>query len=104
VPSEPAVLKVPCCGWKDMAFTEKTLATSRCVWSGWRWHLKEKFKLDGVLVGKYYSVIWVAYLMSFSSTYWMAHRPSMEPTAKPVASVKQLTTRVCHFSGLVIVL
>ena len=44
------------------------------------------------------------YLESLSSTYWMAQRPSMLPTAKPVASVKQVTTRVCHFSGLCSVL
>jgi hypothetical protein len=25
VPSEPAVLKVPCTGWKEIALTEKTL-------------------------------------------------------------------------------
>jgi hypothetical protein len=45
-----------------------------------------------------------AYLVSFSSTYWIAQRPSTDPTAKPVASLKQDTTRVCHFNGLVIVL
>jgi hypothetical protein len=44
------------------------------------------------------------YDVSLSSTYWIAHRPSMEPTANPEASEKQLTTLVCHFSGLVIVL
>lgn len=45
-----------------------------------------------------------ACLASFSSTYWIAHRPSILPTAKPVASLKQLTTLVCHFNGLCIVL
>lgn len=45
-----------------------------------------------------------ANLVSLSSTYWIAQRPSMEPTAKPVASVKQETTRVYHFKGLVMVL
>lgn len=29
-----------------MAFTEKTLAVSRLLGSGWRWHLKEKLRLD----------------------------------------------------------
>ena len=46
----------------------------------------------------------VAYLVSFSSTYWIAQRPSMLPTAKPEASLKQVTTRVCHLSGLTMVL
>jgi hypothetical protein len=46
VPSLPAVLNVPCCGWKEMALTEKTLAMSREVGSCWRWHLKEKLRLD----------------------------------------------------------
>jgi hypothetical protein len=41
--------------------------------------------------------------VSLSSTYWMAQRPSIDPTANPLASAKQLTTLVCHFSGLVIV-
>jgi hypothetical protein len=45
VPSEPPVLKVPCCGWKEMALTEKTLTTSRCVGGVSRWHLKEKLEL-----------------------------------------------------------
>lgn len=44
------------------------------------------------------------YLLSFSSTYWIAQRPSMLPTAKPEPSLKQLTTRVCHFNGLCMVL
>lgn len=42
----------------------------------------------------------ITYPASLSSTYWIAHRPSMLPIAKPVESVKQLTTRVCHFRGL----
>ena len=33
--------------------------------------------------------------------HWIATRPSMEPTAKPLFAdwVKHDTTRVCHFSG-----
>jgi hypothetical protein len=50
--------------------------------------------------------LWEAstYAASFSSTYWIAHLPSILPTAKPDASGKQLTTLVCHFRGLCIVL
>lgn len=57
-----------------------------------------------VLVHIYNLGVRVAYLVSLSSTYWIAQRPSILPTAKPEASVKQLTQRVCHFSGLVMVL
>ena len=42
------------------------------------------------------------HVASFSSTYCIAHRPSILPIANPLASVKQLTTRVCHFRGLCI--
>lgn len=40
----------------------------------------------------------------FSSTYCIAHRPSTLPTAKPLDSLKQEITRVCHFRGDCIVL
>lgn len=43
-------------------------------------------------------------LESFSLAYWIAHRPSILPTANPLASEKQLTTLVCHFNGLCTVL
>jgi len=88
VPSDPQVENVPCMGWKLMSFTPNT--------SDWsfpfgvrsrRWHLKEK------LFGE-----------SFSSTYWMATRPSTLPIAKPVLLGKQDITRVCHFNGDIIVL
>jgi len=46
----------------------------------------------------------VTYLESLSSTYWIAHRPSILPIAKPCESVKQLTTLVCHLRGLCSVL
>lgn len=36
---------------------------------------------------------------SLSSTYWIPTLPSIDPTAKPLLSVKHDTTRVCHFKG-----
>lgn len=42
----------------------------------------------------------LTYPESLSSTYWIAHLPSILPIAKPAASAKQLTTRVCHLRGL----
>ncbi|KAH6604614.1 hypothetical protein Trco_006321 [Trichoderma cornu-damae] len=43
VPSDPAVLKVPWTGWKEMSLTACTLTT--LFWSGSRWHLNEKLDL-----------------------------------------------------------
>lgn len=43
VPSEPAVLKVPWMGWKEMSFTAWTVTT--LLAGGSRWHLKEKLDL-----------------------------------------------------------
>jgi len=50
------------------------------------------------------TIIPPTHLAFLSSTYWIAHLPSILPTANPEASGKQLTTRVCHFSGLWMVL
>ena len=50
------------------------------------------------------TIIFQIHLAFLSSTYWIAHLPSILPTANPEASGKQLTTRVCHFSGLWMVL
>lgn len=48
--------------------------------------------------------LWNTYFAFLSSTYWIAHLPSILPTANPVASGKQLTTLVCHLRGLWMVL
>ena len=45
VPSEPAVEKVPCVGWKESAFTLKTFVVEEVPTGFSRWHLKEKFML-----------------------------------------------------------
>lgn len=98
MPSDPAVLKVPWIGWTEMALTEKTFVMF--PEGGSRWHLNEKLRLyimSAWLVGKDHLT---PYLASLSSTYWKAHLPSILPTANPVASLKQLTTLVCHLRGL----
>jgi hypothetical protein len=43
VPSEPAVLKVPWMGWKEMAFTAWALMV--LFVGGERWHLNVKLRL-----------------------------------------------------------
>jgi hypothetical protein len=53
VPSEPAVEKVPCTGWNEIALTANSWALVSSVvrpvpalGSLARWHLKEKFSLE----------------------------------------------------------
>jgi hypothetical protein len=66
--------------------------------------LEGEVEAASALVGVHSMGVDGGYLVSLSSTYWIAQRPSMLPTAKPEASVKQLTTRVCHLRGLTMVL
>jgi hypothetical protein len=107
VPSEPAVEKVPKVGWNEMAFTLKTCVEEELPEGFSRWHLNEKFMLCIVAVSHHVTQAIRTddtYPEFLSSTYCMAHRPSMLPTAKPEASGKQLITLVCHLRGLCIVL
>mmetsp|Transcript_5067 Transcript_5067/g.20237 ORF Transcript_5067/g.20237 Transcript_5067/m.20237 type:complete len:237 (-) Transcript_5067:192-902(-) len=74
-PSHPPVAKVPNSGWKATAFTGK-------ITSPLRWHLKEYF---------------FPCIAGSSLTYSTATRPSMEPSAKLIASGLSAMQRVWYF-------